>query len=215
MSIPNGGPERTSHYFDSSPSAASNRRLIQLDVPGRTLSLETDAGVFARGRLDPGTRVLLAEAPAPPAEGELLDLGSGYGPIALWLAASSPGARVWAVDSNQRALELTRRNAELAGLDNVVASKPAEVPPKLQFGAIYSNPPVRVGKQPLHGMLAEWLARLEEGAPARLVVQRHLGADSLARWLSAQGWQVRRLASKRAYRVLEVTRSRSPDASGV
>jgi 16S rRNA (guanine1207-N2)-methyltransferase len=215
MSIPNGDPKRTSHYFDPSPAATSKRRLIQLDVPGRTLYLETDAGVFARGRLDPGTRVLLAEAPAPPGAGELLDLGSGYGPIALWLAASSPGARVWAVDSNQRALELTRRNAELAGLVNVVASTPGGVPPDLRFAAIYSNPPVRVGKEPLHELLAEWLARLEEGAPARLVAQRHLGADSLARWLAGQGWQVRRLASKRAYRVLEVTRSGSANASGV
>jgi 16S rRNA (guanine1207-N2)-methyltransferase len=215
MSIPNGGSERTSHYFDPSPSAASNRRLIQLDVPGRTLHLETDAGVFARGRLDAGTRVLLAEAPGPPSTGELLDLGAGYGPIALWLAASSPGARVWAVDSNQRALELTRRNAELAGLDNVVASTPAGVPAQLRFAAIYSNPPVRVGKAPLHELLAEWLGRLDEGAPARLVVQRHLGADSLARWLGAEGWRVSRLASKRAYRVLEITRSRPPDTSGV
>ncbi len=119
------------------------------------------------------------------------------------------------MDSNQRALKLTRRNAELAGLDNVVASTPAGVPPQLRFAAIYSNPPVRVGKAPLHELLAEWLGRLDEGAPARLVVQRHLGADSLARWLGAQGWRVSRLASKRAYRVLEITRLRPADTSGV
>jgi 16S rRNA G1207 methylase RsmC len=204
MSIRKGEPEGTSHYFDPNPSVASRPRLVQLDVPGRTLSLETDAGVFAHGGLDAGTRVLLAEAPAPPSAGELLDLGSGYGPIALWLAASSPGARVWAVDSNRRALELTRRNARLAGLDNVVACAPDAVPAQLRFGGIYSNPPVRVGKEALHQLLLEWLARLEEGAPAHLVVQRHLGADSLGRWLAGQGWQVRRLASKRAYRLLEV-----------
>jgi 16S rRNA (guanine1207-N2)-methyltransferase len=155
--------------------------------------------------VDPGTRVLLGEAPLPPASGELLDLGSGYGPIALALASRVPQTRVWAVDINERAVELTRLNAKEAGLDNVVACRPEEVPPELRFAAIYSNPPVRVGKAALHELLLSWLPRLEKNAPAYLVVQSHLGSDSLARWLAAQGYAVQRLASKNAYRVLQVT----------
>jgi 16S rRNA G1207 methylase RsmC len=125
--------------------------------------------------------------------------------MALALASRAPEARVWAVDVNERALELTRLNAESAGLTNVVACRPEEVPADLRFAAIYSNPPVRVGKAVLHEILLSWLPRLAEGAPAYLVVQSHLGSDSLARWLATQGHSVRRLVSKNAYRVLEVT----------
>jgi 16S rRNA G1207 methylase RsmC len=147
---------------------------------------------------------LLREAPAPPATGEILDLGSGYGPIAITLARRSPGARVWAVDINERALELSRLNAATAQASNVVVARPDEVPADLRFDAVYSNPPVRVGKAPLHELLMAWLPRLRPGAPAYLVVQRNLGSDSLATWLEGQGLQVGRLKSKKGYRILEV-----------
>lgn len=209
MSIPKRRPSRTpdsaSQYFDRSPSVASERRPVQLDAPGRTLHLDTDAGVFAHGRLDSGTRVLLGSVPPPPAAGELLDLGAGYGPIALWLAAQAPGAQVWALDVNERALELARDNAAAAGLSNVVAASPEDVPSDLRFAAIYSNPPIRIGKEPLHDLLLRWMARLEPAGRAYLVVQHHLGSDSLARWLQEQGWAVSRMTSKQGYRVLEVS----------
>jgi 16S rRNA G1207 methylase RsmC len=168
------------------------------------LELQADRGVFGSKGVDLGTMTLLREAPAPPAEGEILDLGCGYGPIGIALARRSPGARVWAVDINERALELTRLNAASAQAGNVVVAKPADVPAELRFDAIYSNPPVRVGKAPLHEMLMTWLPRLRPGAPAYLVVQRNLGADSLATWLAGQGLQVARLKSKKGYRILEV-----------
>jgi len=148
--------------------------------------------------------VLLREGPAPPAQGEILDLGCGYGPIALTLARRAPAAHVWAVDVNERAVELARANAVTAGTTNVTVATPAEVPTDLRFDAIYSNPPVRVGKEPLHSLLREWLARLQPGAPAYLVVQRNMGSDSLAAWLAREGWQVARLKSKKGYRILEV-----------
>jgi 16S rRNA G1207 methylase RsmC len=168
------------------------------------LQLQADRGVFGSRGIDLGTLALLREAPAPPSEGDLLDLGSGYGPIAIALAGQSPGARVWAVDVNERALQLTRANAEAAKTPNVTACLPDEVPPGIRFSAIYSNPPVRVGKALLHELLLRWLARLEPGASAFLVVQRNLGADSLASWLSTQGYAVERLKSKKGYRVLRV-----------
>ena len=177
------------------------------------MDLETDAGVFSAGRVDPGTRVLLAEAPAPPA-GDLLDLGCGYGPIALALALLAPAARVWAVDVNERALELTRHNARSAGAGNVAACRPEEVPADLEFAAIYSNPPVRVGKPALHELLLTWLGRLRPDGAAYLVVQSHLGSDSLARWLRDQGYDVSRLASKNAYRVLRVAETAERERGG-
>jgi 16S rRNA (guanine1207-N2)-methyltransferase len=173
-------------------------------LPDVYLELATDAGVFSPGRLDPGTRLLLEEAPAPPARGDLLDLGCGYGPVACVLAARSPGAAVWAVDVNERALELCARNARTAGLANVRCLPPGDAALPARFAAIWSNPPVRIGKEALHALLSGWLGRLEPAGHAYLVVGRNLGADSLHRWLAGQGWPVTRLAARSGYRLLQV-----------
>jgi 16S rRNA G1207 methylase RsmC len=177
---------------------------VRLHLPDMDLDLQADRGVFGYKGLDLGTLVLLREAPRPPESGDILDLGCGYGPIALALARRAPAAHVWAVDVNERALDLTRANAETAQVPNVAALLPEQVPPELRFDAIYSNPPVRVGKAPLHDLLLGWLPRLTPGGAAYLVVQRNLGSDSLAAWLSGQGFEVSRLKSKKGYRVLEV-----------
>lgn len=196
---------RRGHYFDPQPQSESRRRVVKLRLGAdRKLELQADRGVFGSRRVDLGTEVLLKEAPAPPNRGEVLDLGAGYGPIAIALARLSPAARFWAVDINQRAVELTRVNAAAAGLGNVVAALPDEVPEEVRFAAIYSNPPVRVGKRPLHELLETWLERLEAGGVAYLVVQRNLGADSLMSWLAEEGYPVRRLKAKKGYRVIEV-----------
>lgn len=193
-----------SHYFDPHPAVASDRRQVPLVLPDLALELTTDRGVFARPKVDPGTKLLLLEAPAPPPQGELLDLGCGYGPIAVTLARRAPAATVWAIDSNSRALELTRLNAEAAGASNVHALPPEAVPDDVRFAALWSNPPVRIGKEPLQALLARWLGRLLPGGRAWLVVHKHLGADSLARWLAAEGWPTTRLCSRMGYRLLEV-----------
>jgi 16S rRNA (guanine1207-N2)-methyltransferase len=160
--------------------------------------------VFAADRIDPGTMVLLRSIPAPPSDGHLLDLGCGYGPIAMTLAARSPRATVWAVDVNERARQLTTQNARAAELENVVVVPPEEVPADVLFTAVYSNPPIRIGKPALHALLVRWLDRLEPGGSAWLVVQRHLGSDSLAAWLREEGHEVTRRRSSRGYRLLEV-----------
>jgi 16S rRNA (guanine1207-N2)-methyltransferase len=194
------------HYFSSSPQAPSQPTSLRLDLPDVTFSLDADRGVFSAQRIDPGTKVLLLEAPPPPPAGDLLDLGCGYGPIALTLAARAPDATVWAVDVNERALALTQANAAAAGLDNVRAVAPDAVPQDVRFATIWSNPPIRIGKAALHDLLTHWLGRLAADGHALLVVQKHLGADSLHRWLEQQGWRVARRVSRMAYRVLEVRR---------
>ena len=193
-----------SHYFDPAPVVASKPRTVHLHVGELALELHADRGVFGSRGVDLGTRVLLNEAPAPPQAGDILDLGSGYGPIAIALARQAPGARVWAVDVNERAIELTKANAASAAVANVTACSPDEVPVDVRFAAIYSNPPVRVGKAALHALLVRWLGRLGEGGRAYLVVQRNLGADSLGKWLTEQGYQVQRLKSKKGYRILQI-----------
>ena len=200
------------HYFTAEPGARSARRLITAALPGLTLELETDSGVFSGAALDKGTRVLIEHAPIPPQRGVFLDLGCGYGPIALTLASRSRRAQVWAVDLNSRALGLVRDNAARAGLGNVTAAEPGEVPAGLRFDRIYSNPPIRIGKAALHELLLQWLPRLVPGGSAYLVVQRNLGSDSLAAWLNEQGFPTERHTSQLGFRILR-TRPRPGGAA--
>jgi 16S rRNA (guanine1207-N2)-methyltransferase len=191
------------HYFNADPKVASHPRTIGVSLPDLSFELDTDRGVFAYGHLDFGTDLLLRSLPPVP-PGELVDIGCGYGAIAITLALRNPDARVWAVDVNRRALDLCARNAVRAGARNVVPVEPDTVPEGIRFAAVYSNPPVRLGKPALHELLLTWIERLEPDAVATLVVQRHLGADSLAAWLAGLGHRVERVRSKGGYRVLEV-----------
>ena len=147
---------------------------------------------------------LLRAVPAPPPEGDLLDLGCGYGPIAVTMARRAPGATVWAVDVNERALGLVGENAARLGLHNVRAARPESVPAEVRLAAIWSNPPIQVGKAALHQLLRDWVGRLTPEGRAWLVVHKHLGADSLMAWLQAEGHRTVRLASRKGYRLVEV-----------
>jgi 16S rRNA (guanine1207-N2)-methyltransferase len=175
-------------------------------LPDLHLQLATDSGVFSPTRLDPGTRLLLETAPPPPAVGNLLDLGCGYGPLALVLGTRSPEAHIWAVDVNRRALDLCRRNALSAALANVRCLEPDDPGLPDSVDLIWSNPPIRIGKEALHALLIGWLDRLAPAAAAYLVVQRNLGSDSLQRWLSDAGWDASKIAARAGYRVLRVQR---------
>lgn len=198
--------ERPDHYFSARPTSDADLRTITVPIAGAETEVEVAAGVFSPGGLDKGTRVLLDEVPDPPA-GDLLDLGCGWGPIALTMARRSPGARVWALDVNERALDLVRRNAERLGLSNVHAVTPDEVPDDVRFAAVWSNPPIRIGKDALHELLSRWLPRIAPDGDAWLVVSKNLGADSLARWLAAElGLPTSRRASSRGFRVLRTAR---------
>ncbi|HOA87216.1 MAG: methyltransferase [Microbacteriaceae bacterium] len=195
------------HYFSTAPASPEKLRRIRVPIAGRDVTLSTAGGTFSPDRLDVGTAVLLGSTPAPPADGDLLDLGCGWGPIALTMATLSPAATVWAVDVNERALGLVRRNAEELGLHNVRAVTADQVPSEIRFRTIWSNPPIRVGKNELHGLLETWIPRLEASADAWLVVQRNLGSDSLQRWLATvfdPGYTVQRAATGKGYRVLKV-----------
>jgi 16S rRNA (guanine1207-N2)-methyltransferase len=202
-----------SHYFDSAPGVASSRRTIMADLRDVTLELTTDTGVFSRGGLDPGTRILLEQAPAPRTPGPILDLGCGYGPIALTWAIRRKNEPVWGTDVNNRALDLARENAESAGLKNVCFARPEEIPEDLKFAAIYSNPPIRTGKAVLHSLMHQWLGRLTPDGSAFLVVQRNLGSDSLMKWLNNEGYPTIRVTSVKGFRILEARpRAENPQA---
>ena len=200
------------HYFTAAPASADERRPLGVELAGRRVTVATAGGIFSPDRVDTGTGVLLHEAPPPPATGTFLDLGCGWGPLALSLAMLAPEATVYAVDVNERSLALTRANADTLGVgDRVVVARPQDVPQDVYFDLVWSNPPIRVGKAVLHDVLRAWLPRLTGDGAAYLVVQRNLGSDSLQRWIADEGGALEGLAcgryeTARGFRVLRVHR---------
>ena len=195
------------HYFSADPTAPFAREELTCEVWGHELRLVSGAGVFSRGHLDHATAVLLREC-EPPAQGQVLDLGCGYGPIGLAIARAVPLSTVTAVDVNERALLLANENARALGVEGrFIACRPDQVPADFTFDEIWSNPPIRIGKEALHALLLAWLPRLRPEGRAVMVVGKNLGADSLQRWLTDQGWPTERLASAKGFRVLETRRS--------
>jgi 16S rRNA G1207 methylase RsmC len=192
------------HYFTADPSVPFQRVPVRVDVWGHWLEMTTGSGVFSRGRLDVGTGVLLRAVPPPTGAPEVLDLGCGYGVIGLAIAVACPQARVTAIDVNERALVLANENAEALGVaDRFRAVLPDEIDGAASYDAIWSNPPIRIGKDSLHELLLRWLPRLRPGGAATMVVGKNLGADSLADWLTEQGFPTAKLSSAKGFRVLE------------
>lgn len=196
-------------YFSAEPSSKDVRKQLNVTLRGMDATVEVSNGVFSGNRVDLGTSVLLKQAPEPPETGAFLDLGCGWGPIALTLGMESPKADIWALDVNERALELTRRNAEINNVDNIKVVTADGIPSDLTFDLIWSNPPIRIGKDALHELLMTWLPRLNDGGAAYLVVQKNLGSDSLIPWLARElgdGFAVSKYASSKGFRVIEVLR---------
>lgn len=192
-------------YFENDPSVPSAVTSVDVALTDVAFTMLTDRGVFSHGHVDTGTALLLRDGPAIPSTGDLLDLGCGSGAIALAMALRSPEAVVWAVDVNARARELTRLNAERNGITNLRVRTPDDVPIDVRFTTIWSNPPIRIGKRALHELLVGWLSRLDDQGEAVLVVQKHLGADSLQRWLTDNGFPTSRLSSRSGFRLLRTT----------
>lgn len=191
------------HYFSADPSAPFKREPLEVEAWGQRYDALSGAGVFSRGHLDHGTAVLFRETTAP-RSGHLLDLGCGWGPIGLTAALASPQVQVTGVDVNERALLLANENAAALGVaERFRAVLPEAVDPDLRFDEIWSNPPIRIGKAALHELLLTWLPRLGGDGRAVMVVGKNLGADSLQRWLTEQGFPTSRLASAKGFRILE------------
>jgi len=191
------------HYFSADPSVPFARETFTCEVWGHELTLVSGSGVFSRGHLDHATAVLFRET-EPPVQGRFLDLGCGYGVIGLAIAAAVPLATITAVDVNDRAIALANENARTLGVQGrFVACRPEQVPGGDVYDEIWSNPPIRIGKDALHELLLTWLPRLAPGGRAVMVVGKNLGADSLQRWLGDQGFPTGRLASAKGFRVLE------------
>jgi 16S rRNA (guanine1207-N2)-methyltransferase len=206
-----------SHYFSeqSGPTAPrSVPRPVSFTVDGQVLEVGSDAGVFSADGIDEGSALLIRRGARPdPDHRRLLDLGCGWGPVALALALRAPEAEVVAVDVNQRAVALTAANAQRLGLANVTARMVPSDPPldgllatdDERFDAVWSNPPVRIGKRAMHALLLAAAAITKPDGALHLVVHRHLGSDSLHRWLDDQGLPTTRRLSRAGFRLLDAT----------
>ncbi|MEU3332308.1 class I SAM-dependent methyltransferase [Glutamicibacter creatinolyticus] len=195
------------HYFSATPASADERRTITVELNGQKYQVQTASGTFSPTGLDKGTAVLLEHVPAP--RGTVLDIGCGWGPIAMTAALQNPDSKVYGVEVNERSIDLARLNALALGLENLTISDPDGIEDDLQFDTIWSNPPIRIGKDALHELLLKWLPRLAPGGEAWMVVQKNLGSDSLQKWLVGQlptGWSVTRETSSKGFRILKVTR---------
>lgn len=197
------------HYFSPTSDTDQVPFPLRVRLAGAERDLVSSSAVFSARGLDKATAVMLDRLDVlrpVPAGSRILDLGCGWGPIALTAALLHPDAEVWAVDVTDRARALTRTNAERLGLDNVQVASPEEVTADLRFDAIWSNPPIRIGKEELHALLLHWLGRLAPTGTAAMVVGKNLGADPLARWLGEQLPQrtVAKAASAKGFRILEV-----------
>lgn len=183
-------------YFSAEPASKDVRRTLNVTLRGHEATAQVSNGVFSGSRVDLGTSVLLKHAPE---------------------------ANVWAVDVNERAVDLTHANAQANGHTNIHTAQvdesstplPAEnqpafcetVPSDLTFDVIWSNPPIRVGKEALHTLLMAWLPKLKVGGAAYLVVQKNLGSDSLIPWLDdalGEGFTASKYASSKGFRIIEV-----------
>ncbi|MDY5584929.1 MAG: methyltransferase [Arcanobacterium sp.] len=215
----------TEHYFASSPKAVHHRLEFTTQIQGKEYVVCTDSGVFSPRQLDKGTAVLLHKLPTTEvaqvngvslgssvtvSPGDfVLDLGCGWGPISLALAHNYPEAAILAVDVNERARELCAENLKRNGYTNFSTLDPETALTELRkseakLKLIWSNPPIRIGKEELHQMLRTWLELLAEDGVGYFVVQRNLGADSLQKWLQQEGYRVGKLGSAKGFRVLEV-----------
>lgn len=209
-------------YFSAEPSSIDERRTLHVTLRDNDVTVQVSNGVFSASRLDLGTSVLLKHAPELPKSGKFLDIGCGWGPISLAFGLESPEAEVFAIDVNERALELTELNAKNAGLKHIHTSlvddalkeennsKENNTLEFNNFDIIWSNPPIRVGKEILHNILLTWIPRLKVGGTAYLVVQKNLGSDSLITWLAenlGESYSVEKYASSKGYRVIEVKRN--------
>jgi 16S rRNA G1207 methylase RsmC len=197
------------HYFSAEPTGDFKPKTIRVNLLGKDFQLQTAGGVFSPDHLDTGTAMLLKHIDEAPASGNLLDIGCGWGPISIALALQAPEATVWAVDVNQRSLDLTRINAESLGITNIKTCLPDEVPADLEFSGIWSNPPIRVGKTELHNILLTWLPRISPECESYLVVAKDLGADSLLKWLQTElpeNFDAQRIDSEKGFRILRITR---------
>ncbi|SFB33923.1 16S rRNA (guanine1207-N2)-methyltransferase [Lentibacillus halodurans] len=168
------------HYFSQNPQSKSSPKKWNYELRGRNFTFESDYGVFSKHEVDYGTRLLIEHFEEPPAAGNILDLGCGYGPIGIAVAYSYQHRNVILADINERAITLAQKNAHHNGVTNVefTLSDQFNQLKGNTFAAILTNPPIRAGKRVVHQMFEASQNALLENGRLWVVIQKKQGAPS-------------------------------------
>ncbi|WP_338752603.1 class I SAM-dependent methyltransferase [Bacillus sp. FJAT-52991] len=197
------------HYYSSTPESESNPIYWEYTLKNKTFRFKTDAGVFSKKEVDFGSRLLIEQFSSPRIEGPLLDVGCGYGPIGLSLAAEFPERLVHMVDVNQRAMALAKDNAELNRIDNITIyeSDRLEAVVEKQFAAILTNPPIRAGKKVVMDIFHQSFQKLANGGQLWVVIQKKQGAPSAIKELELLFGEVETVERSKGYYILKAEKS--------
>jgi 16S rRNA (guanine1207-N2)-methyltransferase len=191
-------------YYAREPGSASRPAACEFTFRGVPLRFQTDAGVFSRGELDQGTRLLLDALPE--LTGDVLDLGCGWGAIGISVARKWPETRVTMADVNMRALELSRENAKKNRADCVCAESDGMAAfTGRTFDAVITNPPIRAGKQVIYRMFADAAKCLNPGGALYLVIRKQQGAESCMKYLQTLFDSVEKLDKSGGFWVLKAS----------
>ncbi|ANY74199.1 16S rRNA methyltransferase [Paenibacillus ihbetae] len=196
------------HYYSNQPETAHDRKELKAELRGHSLRFISDAGVFSKGGIDYGSRVLIDAMEFAP-DASVLDVGCGYGPIGLTAARLVPQGHVTMIDINSRAVELARENARHNGIANVtiLESDLFEAVKDQTFDVVLTNPPIRAGKETVHTIFAEAWDHLREGGQLWVVIQKKQGAPSAKAKLETLFGQVEEVTKDKGYRIFKATKA--------
>lgn len=196
----------TEHYYSQKPDVASNPNFWDFTLRGRTFRFKSDRGVFSKNEVDFGSRLLIeAFHLNEKAKGSILDIGCGYGPIGLSIAAAYPEVIVEMIDINSRAVELAKENAKTNGISNVVIYE-SDLFDRINsepFAAILTNPPIRAGKKVVQEIFEHSFAKLNTGGELWVVIQKKQGAPSAVEKLNQLFGNVETVQKKKGYYILK------------
>ncbi len=197
------------HYYSRDPKVKSDPKEWSAVLRGKTLKFKTDAGVFSKGEVDFGSRLLAETFVMPESEGAILDVGCGYGPIGLSIAASFPERSIHMIDVNERALSLAMHNARQNNIANaeIYPSDALSAVTKKGFAAILTNPPIRAGKETVFNFYEGAFLKLVAGGVLWVVIQKKQGAPSTIERLEELFGNAEIVVKKRGYYILRVEKS--------
>ena len=192
------------HYYSKNPQVSSAPKQWKAEIRNKVLSFTTDAGVFSKGNIDEGSKLLAETFKVPPIGGDFLEIGCGYGPIALSIASDFPERLVHMVDVNERALALSKTNAQQNKIINVriYESSGIDQVESNNFAAIVTNPPIRAGKQTVFSFYDGAYEKLASGGELWVVIQKKQGAPSTMEHLKNLFGNVDTVAKKKGYFIL-------------
>lgn len=195
----------TEHYYSRQPKVESNPKMLNTTLRGETFTFKTDQGVFSKGDIDFGSRLLIETFVIPEVEGAIVDVGCGYGPIGLSLAKSFPDRKIHMIDINERAIELTKANVQYNDVRNVevYASDRLSGLREKNVAAIVTNPPIRAGKKVVHAIFEESHQHLASGGHLYVVIQKKQGAPSAKKKLEDLFDTVEVVTKQKGYYILK------------